>query len=477
MATAVSVVGLLVSSTGSALLRKVLFQLEGVGVGNTVHAFLKPWFTTWESLAACDVEQPLLDSFNSKELQRKAEQGLPVADVSWGDLGRLLVPAVCSVLQIIVQGVGLAYISASTSMVLGGSAILFTAALSTTLLKCRLGKLHWAGIFLVLFGVTIVAVANIVWPLPELRPGFHASPLPLSALHSAISKALFQELPDSVYNMIMGVSLTLLSQLLLAGQLVAEEWLLRSSVLHPLQVLGYEGLLGTIIVTIVGIPLTTLLPGTDQGGMLENWADSCAMLWRTPSVGIVNAVFFASVIGLNIFGVAVTRALGSVFRAVLLTARTALVWVVNVALWETHVGGGKVGEAWAYPTSQLQLIGFALVLLGTVIYAQGSSHVAVQYRAAKNAAQANDPSVHAATLSHATAQVTRLHAYTSVLIPPRLPAAVLRQPGERALRPRLSAPPAGAGTHRGLAAGLAPQRVPSATCSPMHPRPCQATRP
>lgn len=59
--------------------------------------------------------------------------------------------------------------------------------------------------------------------------------------------------------------------------------------------------------------------------MYENWADSCAMLWRTPAVGIVNAVFFVSVIGLNVFGVAVTCTLGSVFRAVLLTSRTALV--------------------------------------------------------------------------------------------------------------------------------------------------------
>lgn len=46
------------------------------------------------------------------------------------------------------------------------------------------------------------------------------------------------------------------------------------------------------------------------------------------------------------------------------------VWGVGLGLWEFHVGDGRVGEAWAYPTSQLQLIGFALVLLGTIIYAQ-----------------------------------------------------------------------------------------------------------
>ena len=39
----------------------------------------------------------------------------------------------------------------------------------------------------------------------------------------------------------------------------------------------------------------------------------------------VNGLFFLSVVGLNIFGLMVTSRLGSVFRAVLLTSRTALV--------------------------------------------------------------------------------------------------------------------------------------------------------
>lgn len=61
------------------------------------------------------------------------------------------------------------------------------------------------------------------------------------------------------------------------------------------------------------------------GGVLENWLDSLAMLWHTKELAVVNGLFFLCVVGLNVFGVAVTCALGSVFRAVLLTARTALV--------------------------------------------------------------------------------------------------------------------------------------------------------
>ncbi len=61
------------------------------------------------------------------------------------------------------------------------------------------------------------------------------------------------------------------------------------------------------------------------GGHEENTLDSLAMLWRTGSLNAVNMLFFWSVVGLNVFGLMVTQTLGSVFRAVLLTTRTATV--------------------------------------------------------------------------------------------------------------------------------------------------------
>lgn len=50
----------------------------------------------------------------------------------------------------------------------------------------------------------------------------------------------------------------------------------------PLQVLGYEGLLGTIMVSIVGIPLTTFLPGADQGAsaLLDSLVSSASAFTR-----------------------------------------------------------------------------------------------------------------------------------------------------------------------------------------------------
>ena len=49
------------------------------------------------------------------------------------------------------------------------------------------------------------------------------------------------------------------------------------------------------------------------------------MLWNDDLLNGVNVLFFWSVVGLNVFGLMVTQVLGSVFRAVMLTARTASV--------------------------------------------------------------------------------------------------------------------------------------------------------
>lgn len=70
----------------------------------------------------------------------------------------------------------------------------------------------------------------------------------------------------------------------------------------------------------------------------ENVWDTLLMLWHSPALSAVNAAFVASVVGLNVFGLLVTASLGSVFRAVLMTTRTASVCPAPRpgCLWRRH---------------------------------------------------------------------------------------------------------------------------------------------
>ena len=66
-------------------------------------------------------------------------------EAGWKEICALSVPGILSVMSIIVQGMGLRYVSASVSMMLSGCCIIFTAILSVLLLKCRLSNLHLTG--------------------------------------------------------------------------------------------------------------------------------------------------------------------------------------------------------------------------------------------------------------------------------------------------------------------------------------------
>jgi hypothetical protein len=68
----------------------------------------------------------------------------------------------------------------------------------------------------------------------------------------------------------------------------------------------------------------------------------------------------------------VTGNLGAVFRTVLETMRTLFVWLLGLALF--YLGTG-LGERWNV-FSPLQAFGFAVLVVGTVVYGQGDEHAA-----------------------------------------------------------------------------------------------------
>jgi len=69
----------------------------------------------------------------------------------------------------------------------------------------------------------------------------------------------------------------------------------------------------------------------------------------------------------------VTVTLGSVFRAVLTVARTGFIWLFDVALFYSPLGRRRLGEPFDPVASTVQMIGFGLGIIGTLLYAYGSS--------------------------------------------------------------------------------------------------------
>ena len=192
------------------------------------------------------------------------------------------------------------------------SCIIFTSACSVLFLHRPLNALHIRGIAASMLGVVIVTFAGLIYTHDQVK---HLHP------HQELTDDLAWDSDDSAQHMVgasltksvhgkakllLGISLTLCAQLAQALQFITEEKLLQQSALHPIQVMGMEGMLATLL-SIAAIFLATLLPGLDHGKW-ENWPDTIAQLRSSNALAWVCVVNFAAVTGTNFFGLRVSGA-------------------------------------------------------------------------------------------------------------------------------------------------------------------------
>ena len=198
------------------------------------------------------------------------------------------------------------FIPASMAFMVQSSCIIFTALCSLLLLHRRLNRLHLQGIGTVLLGIALVTIAGIIYTdhnnaaarqLAGVHNDVQASDTPHSVAHRLSSRA----------RLLSGVLLTLVAQLAQALQFVSEEQLLQRTALHPLQVMGLEGVVASCFCAVL-LVVASYVPGIDQPH-LESWSDT--MVQRQNSDGLVAMclVFFAGLAGTNFFGLRVSSAL------------------------------------------------------------------------------------------------------------------------------------------------------------------------
>lgn len=96
------------------------------------------------------------------------------------------------------------------------------------------------------------------------------------------------------------------------------------------------------------------------------------MIQNNPTIAAVLVADLVAFCGLNLSGMVVIQELGAVYKTVLETARTLFVWLVGLALYYSALGGGLVGESW-HDYSGVQMAGFAVLVMGTVLYGKGNA--------------------------------------------------------------------------------------------------------
>jgi hypothetical protein len=203
-------------------------------------------------------------------------------------------------------------------------------------LKKKLNPMNWVGMFVVMLGLGCVGTSSFI--------GNSGSKLDATAL--------------------IGIGLTLAGQLAAAVQMVVEEMFLKKKQFPPLQVVGMEGLNGTLLMAFLVMPIMYVIPGSDVGSY-ENYLDAFVQVSNSVPLLILTLGYIVSIAFYNFCGLSVAKHLSTIHRTLIDACRTILVWITGLMFY--YFGLPQYGEGWL-PGSWLQVIGFVLLLLGTALY-------------------------------------------------------------------------------------------------------------
>lgn len=224
---------------------------------------------------------------------------------------------------------------------LRGATIVFSGILSVIFLKKKLVLHHWLGMITVTLGLACVG-ATVLLPDPTKGKSDDAPPENMFAL---------------------GLILILAGQVLASIQMVVEELFLKSGNYSAFNVVGMEGMFGTLIMGLFVLPLCYFLPG-DNVGSYENIVDAFVQVGQAPGLLALIIAYIFSIAFFNFFGLSVSKTLSTIHRTLIDACRTIFVWVTSIILF---YAGTPFGEGWG-KWSWLQLVGFLFLIVGTALY-------------------------------------------------------------------------------------------------------------
>ncbi|KAH3760359.1 Integral membrane protein [Pelomyxa schiedti] len=349
--------GMLVMGTCTSISSKISLAMFCMGWGDIEHPFEKPFFQSILMFGAMALALPLawiadaITYFRAKKLAESREFGEAARLVPKKEEPKqktnpiiMMVPCTFDLLASTLMTFGLIYISVSVFQMLRGSMVIFSSILSRIFLGRPIHYHQMVGLGICCVALVMVGTAGMLMPQPGI--------------------------PSTAAETMVGCCLVIFSQLIQAGQIVTEEFLLKNLSLDPLRVVGYEGLWGTLLMVFIACPLAYVIPGTDYSTMphnsLENTIDSfMCMVTSADLIGCI-VVFFVAVLLYNVYGMFVTDLFNAVNRTIFEAVRTTCIWVTDLVIytiWPTS-GFGEMWSVWSW----LELGGFVVLISSSFVY-------------------------------------------------------------------------------------------------------------
>ena len=248
-----------------------------------------------------------------------------------------------------LNNIGTLWVSASAVQMLRGSSVLFTGLCTVLIMKRSLTNRQWGGIGIVIIALVMVGISQVINPSSQ---GTQASSAQVA----------------------IGIVMILLGSLINSIQCVYEEKLLKGGdfrEVDPLEVVGWEGVFGTIFSAFILLPIAQAMPavaGQNDGGKFE-WTNDSFVMMQNDGYIILCCVLFALSLGLmNNYSQVLSKNLSAIVRMLVSTCRVVLVWITGLIIGRISPEQGEFWDNYSW----LQLGAFFVMVGGTMVYVKGA---------------------------------------------------------------------------------------------------------
>lgn len=256
------------------------------------------------------------------------------------------ITALCDLTATTINTFGLTYLTTSMFQMMRGLELFFVCLWSKIFLKNPIYRHQILGVGTLIFGLSLVGLNSI----------------------------LFDKNKEVAKNPVVGIILLSTSQLFTSTEYIIQEKFIKHYDVHPFQLVGFEGLWGSIM---YGILLAifqvvscddwsdTLREGIcftndEEESYIEDTRFAFQQMWDNKNLLVVYIFYVVSIALYNIVGINLTKLVSSTARAVVDTVRTVFIWAFF--LFFTPVDGTKEDF------HILQFIGFIFLVCGTLVY-------------------------------------------------------------------------------------------------------------
>lgn len=329
---------LVLFGVGGFIISKLLFYNEAVGIpGYPAHEFEKPFTQSLFMFVGMAFSYPI---YRFSKLPDGKEGPHPKRGCK--ELLAAFWPCVFDLVSSTMSTAGSIFIPSSVSTLIRGVQAVFTAIFAVLFLKTKLQFYQWFCVGMTTFGIILIGVSAI------------------------LGDSTFQTQDRSQLEKAIGVILCICGNAIAAFQSCLLEFSIGK--LYPLEVVGWEGIMGVIIVAIVCGPIIYFIPGSDycfhDRRCYENLICSLAQIFTDVKIGLLLLVWTFFKGAFNIYVILVIDSTSAVAYSIISCITTLLTWIVALILGAAKVQGGETWVKWSW----LQLCGFVFTTLSTLIY-------------------------------------------------------------------------------------------------------------